>query len=153
MVLRTGNLFPSAISFVSPAATCVRGFSWTTPDWPDGKRYLMIVKKDYSPYTRVFSSSRNFDTAESFKTFLADRSHEGIPYAVECIRSDNDGNFAGAAFAQLCRARGTLAEVMLADAPKLSGVAESGLHMTLEVAHAAYLEALWFFPSAMHRTS
>lgn len=111
-----------------------------------GNRYLMVVTDDYSRYTRVSFLNQKSDSAEASKTFLADLNYGGITYAVQCVRSVIFGEFITGAFAKLCRDRGIRQQLILPDTPKLKGVAARALHMNVEAAHAACLQAQKLFP-------
>ena len=54
-----------------------------------GKEYMMIVRDDYSRFTRVFSLRTKDETATYFSKYLA----EIAPRKVEVVRSDGGGKF------------------------------------------------------------
>ena len=54
-----------------------------------GKEYVMIVRDDYSRFTRVFFLRTKDETATYFSKYLA----EIAPRKVEVVRSDGGGEF------------------------------------------------------------
>ena len=111
-----------------------------------GTLYIMIVKDDFSRYAWTYDLPMKSDAAAAFKRFLADVRGHGTPSLVECVRSDNGGEFAGRAFRDLCDERGIRQEFTTPDTPKLNGVAERGLGLIQDAAAAAMLEAPRLFP-------
>ena len=112
----------------------------------EGALYIMIVKDDFSRYAWTYHLRQKSDAAAAFKRFLADVRNHGTPSLVECVRSDNGGEFAGRAFRDLCDERGIRQEFTTPDTPKLNGVAERGLGLIQDAAAAAMFEAPRLFP-------
>ena len=56
-----------------------------------GKKYVMIVKDDFTRYAWVYFLERKSDAADAFRKFLADVRGDGVPSEVERVRSDNGG--------------------------------------------------------------
>ena len=63
-----------------------------------GKKYVMIVKDDFTRYSWVYFLERKSNAPEAFRTFLADVRADGVPSEVEIVRSDNGGEFFGGDF-------------------------------------------------------
>ena len=63
-----------------------------------GKKYVMMVKDDFTRYSWVYFLERKSDAAEAFRKFLEDVRADGMPSEVEIIRSDNGGEFFGGDF-------------------------------------------------------
>ncbi|CAN0295766.1 unnamed protein product, partial [Laminaria digitata] len=83
-----------------------------------GKRYVMLVKDDYSRHAWVYFLKNKSDAADAFRKFLAD------PSKVEIVRSDNGGEFFGAEFREVCKQFCIKQEFTNADSPKQNGVVE-----------------------------
>ena len=58
-----------------------------------GKKYVMMVKDDFTRYAWVYFVERKSDAADAFRKFLADVRGDGVPSEVERVRSDNGGEF------------------------------------------------------------
>ena len=65
---------------------------------PGGKDYMMIVRDDFSRFTRVFFLLTKDETATYFSKYLA----EIASHKVEVVRSDGGGEFLKGAFGALC---------------------------------------------------
>ena len=111
-----------------------------------GKRYVMIVKDDYSRYSWLYFLERKSDAAEYFRKFLADVRADGVPSTVESVRSDNGGEFYGGEFASVCRQFCIKQEFTTAKSPEFNGVAERGLGIIDKAALAARIQAPLIFP-------
>ena len=68
-----------------------------------GKRYVMLVKDDFSRYAWVYFLKHKSDAADAFRKFLADVRADGVPSKVEIVRSDNGGEFFGGEFGEVCK--------------------------------------------------
>lgn len=106
-----------------------------------GKRYVMIIKDDYSQMSWLYILKHKSDAAEYFKKFLADVRAHGFPSKVETARSDNEGEFHGGAFANVCRQYCIKQEFTTAKSPEFNGVAERGVGMIVKAALAARIQA------------
>ena len=91
-----------------------------------GKRYVMIVKDDFSRYSWLYFLERKSDAAESFRKFLADVRADGVPSRVETVRSDNGGEFYGGDFASVCRQVCIKQEFTTAKSPESNGGSRTG---------------------------
>ena len=58
-----------------------------------GKRYTLIVRDDFTRFTRVYFSRHKTDAASAFESFLAEVQADGTPSAVMAVRSDNGREF------------------------------------------------------------
>ena len=56
-----------------------------------GKRYIMLLKDDFSRYAWVYFLEHKSEAADAFRKFLADVRVDGVPSKVEIVRSDNGG--------------------------------------------------------------
>ena len=68
-----------------------------------GKKYVMVVKDDFTRYARVCFLERKSDAADAFRKFLADVRGDGVPSEVKRVRSDNGREFFGGEFGDVCR--------------------------------------------------
>ena len=64
----------------------------------EGKEYMMIVRDDFSGFTRIYFLRTEDETATYFSKYLA----EIAPHKVEVVRSDGGGEFSKGAFGALC---------------------------------------------------
>ena len=102
----------------------------------------MIVKNDYSRFTRVIFFRTKDETAMYFSKYLA----EIAPRKVEVVRSDGGGEFSKGAFGALCTTEKIRQEFTTANSPQHNGLAErqiaiiekAGLAETVQAA-AKYL--------------
>ena len=78
-----------------------------------GKKYMMIVRDDFSRFTRVFFLHTKDKTATYLSKYLA----EIAPRKVEVVRSDGGGEFFKDAFGALCAAEKIRQEFTTADSP------------------------------------
>ena len=92
-----------------------------------GNRYTLIVRSDYTRFTRVYFLRHKSDVASAFESFLAEVRADGTPSAVMAVRSDNGREFFGGAFGELCGKRGIKQKFTPADSPEYNGVAERAL--------------------------
>ena len=113
-----------------------------------GKRYTLIVRDDYTRFTRVYFLRRKSDAASAFESFLAEMRAYGPSSAVMAVRSDNGREFFGRAFGELCRKRGIKQEFTPADSPKYNCVAERALGLINDATVAARIQATELHPSA-----
>ena len=68
-----------------------------------GKKYVMLVKDDFSRYAWVYFMKHNSDAADAFRKFLANVRADGISSKVKIVRSDNGGAFFGGEFGEVCK--------------------------------------------------
>ena len=111
-----------------------------------GKKYVMIVKDDFTRYAWVYFLERKSDAADAFRKFLADVRGDGVPSEVERVRSDNGGEFFGGEFGDVCRQYCIKQEFTNAKSPELNGVAERALGIIQNAALAARIQAPILFP-------
>ena len=62
------------------------------------KRYVMILKDDFTRYAWVYFLKRKPDTADAFRRVLADVRADGVPSEVLLVRSDDGGEWYGGDF-------------------------------------------------------
>ena len=67
-----------------------------------GKRYIMLVKDDFSRYAWVYFLKHKSDAVDAFRKFLADVRADGVPSKVETVRSYNGGEFFGGKVVEVC---------------------------------------------------
>jgi len=112
-----------------------------------GNWYTLIIRDDFSRWTRVFFLKRKSDAAVGFEKFLADYRTKGIPCEVYIARTDGGGEFQGQ-FAEVCRRHGIKQEFTPPHTPKYNGVAERALGMITDAALASRIQATQLFPDA-----
>ena len=54
-----------------------------------GKKYVMLVKDDFTPYVWVYFLERKSDAADAFRKVLADVRGDGVASEVERVSYDN----------------------------------------------------------------
>ena len=67
-----------------------------------GKKYVMIVKADFTRYSWVHFLERKSNAADAFRKFLADVRADSVPSEVERARPDNGGEFFRGDFGDVC---------------------------------------------------
>ena len=112
------------------------------------KRYNLIVRDDFSRYTRVYFMLHMSDGAEMFDKFIADTRTDGVPSKVVIVRSDGGGEFRGGELGDLCRSRGIKREFTTADNRRFNRVAERALGLIETAAMAGRIQARELFPGA-----
>ena len=113
-----------------------------------GKKYVMIVKEDFTRYAWVYFLERRSDAADAFRKVLADMRGDGVPSEVERVRSDNGGEFFKGEFGDVCRQYCVKQEFTNAKSPALNGRAERALRIIQNAALAARIRAPILFPHA-----
>ena len=108
-----------------------------------GKEYMMIVRDDFSRYTRVFFLRGKYETADYFSQYLT----EIAPRKVEIVRSDCGGEFRDGAFGELCRKERIKQEFTTADSPEYNGVAERQIGIIEAAGLAARIQAEELYPN------
>ena len=88
-----------------------------------GKKYVMLVKDDFTRYSWVYFLECMSDAADAFRKFLAYVRADSVPSKVEIVRSDNGGEFFGGDFGEACRQYCIKQEFTNAKSPELNGVA------------------------------
>ena len=68
-----------------------------------GKRYVMIVKDDFTRYAWIYFLKQKSNTADAFKKFLVDVRADGVPSEVIIVKSDDGGEWYGGDFGSVCR--------------------------------------------------
>ncbi|CAN0386005.1 unnamed protein product, partial [Laminaria digitata] len=111
-----------------------------------GKRYVMLVKDDYSRHAWVYFLKNKSDAADAFRKLLADVRADGVPSKVEIVRSDNGGEFFGGEFGEVCKQFCIKQEFTNADSPKQNGVVERALGIIQNAGLAACIQAPKIFP-------
>ena len=101
-----------------------------------GKRYMLLIREDFSRFTWTYFVRQKFDTATLFEQFLADERVAGVLSAVEVVRSDEEAEFKGD-FLKLCRRHSIRQEFTTADSAEFNGVAERHIAMIESVGMAA----------------
>ena len=108
-----------------------------------GKEYVMIVRYDYSQFTRVFFLRTKDETATYFSKYLA----EIAPRKVEVVRSDGGGEFSKGAFGALRTTEKIRQEFTTADSPQYNGVAERQIAIIEAAGLAARIQAAAKYPN------
>ena len=110
------------------------------------KKYVMVVKNDFTRYSWVYFLERKADAAGAFSTFLADVRADSVPFEVEIVLSDNGGHLFWGYFGYLCRQCFTKKEFINAKGLELNGVAERAPGIIQNAALAARIQAPILFP-------
>ena len=111
-----------------------------------GKRYVMLVKDDFSRYAWVYFLKHKSDAADAFRKCLADVRADGVLSKVEIVRSDNGGELFDGKFGEVCTRFCIKQEFINADSPKQNGVVERALGIIHNAALAACIQAPIIFP-------
>ena len=111
-----------------------------------GKKYVMIMKDDFTRYSWVYFLERKSDASDTFRKLLADVRADGVQSKVEIIRSNNGGEFFRGYFGDVCRQYCIKQEFTNAQGPELNGVAERTLGIIQNAALAARIQAPIIFP-------
>ena len=111
-----------------------------------GKKYVQIVKGDFTRYSWVYSLQRKSDAADAFRKFLADVRADGVPSMVEIVRFDNRGELFSGDFGEMFRQYCIKQEFTDAKSPGLNGVAERALGIIQNAALGARIQASVLFP-------
>ena len=111
----------------------------------NGSRYAMIVRDDFTRYSWLYFLRHKSDASAKFEQFLSDVRGHGD---VECVRSDNGGEFTSRAFTSICNRHRIKQEFTTADSAMYNGVAERGLGIIETTAMAGRIEAPLLFPGA-----
>ena len=81
---------------------------------------MVIVRDNFSRFTRVFFLRTKDETATYFSKYLG----EIAPSKVEVVRSDGGGEFSKGAFGALCTTEKIRQDFTAADSPQYNHVAE-----------------------------
>ena len=84
-----------------------------------GKKYVMMLKDDFTRYSWGQFLERKSDAADAFRKFLVDVRADGVSSKVEIVRSDNGGKLFGGDFGEVCRQYFIKQEFTNAKSPKL----------------------------------
>lgn len=144
-----GETAPRTTSSRSTPA-CLRRPVWTTACSVCG--WCAVHHADIrrvSRYCWICSSKNKSDASDALHFSLRISALTGV----ECVQSDNGGEFTGGSFTQLCAERAIWQDNTTPETPKLNGVMERGLRLVQEAAHATYLEAPDFFRALQLRSS
>ena len=69
-----------------------------------GKRYTLIVRDEFSRYTRVFFLPHKSDAANNIQA-VPSETRDSVPSQVATVRSDQEDEFCRGNFGDLCRSR------------------------------------------------
>ena len=108
-----------------------------------GKEYRMIVRDDYSRFTRVFFLRAKDETTTYFSKYLA----KIAPRKVEAVRSDGGGEFSKGAFGALCTTEKIRQELTTVDSPQYNGVAERQIGIIEAAGLATRIQAAAKYPN------
>ena len=111
-----------------------------------GKRYIMLVKDDFSRCAWVYFLKHKSEAADAFRKFLTDVRADGVPSKVEIVRSNNGREFYVGEFGEVCKQYCTKQEFKNANSPKQNGVVERVLGIIQNAALAACIQAPIIFP-------
>lgn len=89
--------------------------------------YTLIVRDDCSRYWRLYFLRHKSDASGQFEQFLADTRVGGVPFKVEIVRSDGNGELRREKFGDLRRSRGIKQGFTTDDSPQFNGAAERAL--------------------------
>ncbi|CAB1111781.1 unnamed protein product [Ectocarpus sp. CCAP 1310/34] len=112
-----------------------------------GNWYTLIIRDDFSRWTRVFFLKHKSDAAVGFEKFLADYRTKGVPCEVYIARTDGGGEFQGQ-FVEVCRIHGIKQEFTPPHTPKYNFLAKRALGLITDAALASRIQATQLFPDA-----
>ena len=72
----------------------------------------MLVKDDYPRHAWVYVLKHKSDSWNAYRKFLADARADGVPSKAAIVRSDNDGEFHGGDFGEVCEQLCTKQELL-----------------------------------------
>ena len=111
-----------------------------------GKKYVMIVKDDFTRYAWVYFLGRKSDVAEAFRKCLPNVRADGATSEVEIVSLITEDNssveISGTCAGSIASNRNSPTQ----KSPELNGVAEKALGIIQNTALAARIQALIFFP-------
>ena len=110
---------------------------------PRGKKYMMIVREDFSRFTRVFFLPYQRRDSHVFSKYQA----EIAPRKVEVVRSDGGGEFSKGAYAALCTTGKIMQEFTTADSPQYNRVAERQITIIEAAGLASRIQAAAKYPN------
>ena len=113
----------------------------------EGKEYMMIVRDDYSRFTRVFFLRTKDETATYFSKYLA----EIALCKVEVVRSDGGGEFSKGGFGALCTREKIKQAIRTAGSPQYNGVAEREIAIIEAAGLPARIQAAAKYPTRFYR--
>ena len=105
-----------------------------------GKRYVVLVKGDYSHHAWLNFLQYKSDSGDAFRTFLTDARADGVPSKVVIVRSDNGGKLCGGELGEVCKQFFIEQEFTDADSPKQNGVIAKALGIIQNAALAACIQ-------------
>ena len=111
-----------------------------------GKRYIILVKADFSRYAWLYFLKHNSEAADAFRKCLADVRADGVPSKVEIVRSDNGGEFYRGEFGEVSKQDCIKREFTNANSAKQNGVVDRALGIIQNAALAACIQAPIIFP-------
>ena len=127
-----------------PAERCFVDLSRSkSVKWMGGKEYMMIVRDDFSRFTRVFFLRTKDETASYFSKYLA----EIAPRKVEVVGSDGSSEFSKGVFGALYTTEKIRQESTTADSPQYNGVAERQIAIIEAAGLAARIQATGKYPN------
>ena len=103
----------------------------------------MIVKDDYSRFTKLYFLRTKDEAERFFARYIAEIS----PRKVEVVRSDDGGEFTEGEFGELCDREKIKQENTTADSPEFNGVVERALGITETAGLAARIQASELYPN------
>ncbi|CAB1112185.1 unnamed protein product [Ectocarpus sp. CCAP 1310/34] len=109
--------------------------------------YTLMIRDDFSRWTRVFFLKHKSDAAVGFEKFLVDYRTKEVPCEVYITRTDDGGEFQGQ-FAEVFRRHGIKQEFTPPHTPKYNDVAERALGLITDAALASRIQATQPFPDA-----
>ena len=110
---------------------------------PGGKEYMMIVRYNFSRFTRVLFPRTKDETATYFSKYQA----EIAPRKVKVVRNDGSGEFSKGAFGALRTAENTMQKITAADSPQYNGVAERQIAIIEATVLASRTQAAAKYPN------
>ena len=110
---------------------------------PGGKECMMVVRDDFSQFTRTFSLRNKDETATYCSKYLA----EIAPCKVEVVRSDGGGESSKGVFGALCTTEKIRQEFTTADSPQYNGVAERQTAIIEAASLAARIQTVAKYPN------
>ena len=103
------------------------------------ERYAILFIDDYSHEIHVYTMKYKNEALEKFKQFRADVQKLG--FMIQCIRTDNGGEFISKVFKQFCKDNGIRQEWTIPYTPQQNGVAERTWRTLFEMTRSMLKES------------
>jgi transposase InsO family protein len=103
-----------------------------------GARYFISFINDFSRFTWVYFITRKSEALTKFKTFVAEVTSQGGH--IQCLRSDNGGEYKSADFDNYCTLNGISRQFTVPYSPQQNGVSERRNRSLLDITRCMLLD-------------